>query len=64
MKEFPKLKPFYFFYYLGLAMYDKKRVEESIKWYKKAEEINNNDYELMNSFGISYDEIKKYPQAE
>jgi tetratricopeptide (TPR) repeat protein len=53
-----------FYYYLGLAYYDKKRVEESIKWYKKSEAINDKDFDLMNSFGISYDEIKKYKEAE
>jgi len=63
MKKFPKLDNFMFYYYLGLAYYDKKKVDISIKWYKRALEINNKHYELMNSFGISYDEIKDYKNA-
>ncbi len=36
MKKYPKLDPFMFYYYLGLAYYDKKKNENSIKWYKLA----------------------------
>ena len=55
MKKYPKLNEFNFYYYLGLAYYDKKRVPASIKWYKLAEKIQENNPELCNSFGISYD---------
>jgi tetratricopeptide (TPR) repeat protein len=64
MKSYPKLDPFMFYYYLGLAYYDKNKVNEAIKWYERAEKINDKNIDLMNSFGISYAEIKKYPQAE
>jgi hypothetical protein len=39
MKKYPKLNEFFFYYYLGLAYYDKKKVDASIKWYKRAEQI-------------------------
>lgn len=60
MSKYVKLDPFMFYYYIGLAYYDKDKVDKSIKWYKKAEELNANNFELMNSMGIAYDEIKKY----
>lgn len=55
MKSYPKLDTFMFFYYLGLAYYDKKNNSNSIKWYKRAEKINPNHFKLMNSIGITYD---------
>ena len=58
MSKYVKLDPFMFYYYIGLAYYDKDKVDTSIKWYKKAEELNANNFELMNSIDIAYDEIK------
>jgi tetratricopeptide (TPR) repeat protein len=64
MTKYPKLDPFMFYYYLGLAYYDKKKVDTSIKWYFKANELNSNSYKLFNSLGISYDEKRDYPNGE
>jgi tetratricopeptide (TPR) repeat protein len=55
MSKYVKLDPFMFYYYIGLAYYDKDKVDKSIKWYKKAEELNADNFELMNSMGIAYD---------
>jgi tetratricopeptide (TPR) repeat protein len=60
MGKYAKLDTFMFYYYIGLAYYDKDKVDISIKWYKKAELLNSNNFELMNSLGIAYDEIKRY----
>lgn len=64
MKSYGKLDPFYFYYYLGLAYYDKKQVDKSISWYFKALDINPNDYKVFNSMGISYDEKKDFANGE
>lgn len=53
----------YFFYELGLSYYDKKKVEESIKWYKRALELDSTKHQIYNSLAIAYDEIKQYDMA-
>ena len=52
-----------FCYYFGLACYDKKKIEESIKWIQKAITINPNSHAYHNSIGISYDDLKDYEMA-
>lgn len=64
MKNYSKLDPYMFYYYLGLAYYDKRNNNKSIKWYKLAEEMNHKDYKLMNSIGITYDEMKNFVEGE
>ena len=63
MKKYPSLNQYNFYYYLGLAYYDKKRAANAIKWYKLAEKIKDNDYELCNSLGIAFDQVKDYDNA-
>ena len=64
MNNYGKLDPFNFYYYLGLAYYDKKKVDISLKWLFKALELNSSDYKLFNSMGISYDEKGDYENGE
>ncbi len=52
-----------FYYYLGLGYYDKKKNDAAINWYTKAYYINSTHFELLNSMGIVYDEIKDYKNA-
>lgn len=64
MNKYKNLDPFNFYYYLGLAYYDKKKNDLSLKWYFKAMQIDNNNYKLFNSIGITYDEMGDYPNGE
>ena len=64
MKGYDKLDTFSFYYYLGLAYYDKKQIDKSITWYFRALEINPNDYKLFNSMGIAYDEKRDFVNGE
>lgn len=64
MKNYPKLDTFIFYYYLGLAYYDKKRNQESLKWYNLAEQIDGKNFKLMNSIGITYDEMRDFVNGE
>jgi protein O-GlcNAc transferase len=64
MKKYPKLDPFMFYYYLGLAYYDKRNSNTSLKWYKVAETMNSSNFKLMNSIGITYDEMRDYENGE
>lgn len=49
----------YFYYYMGLSYYDKKKYEISIKYYMKAyehaKELSKEIHKLHNSTGITYD---------
>lgn len=62
-----KVKDDYFYYYLGLAYYDKKKYDLSIKYYMKsyecAKELQKEIYKLDNSTGITYDELRKDDDA-
>jgi len=64
MKKYPKLDPFMFYYYLGLAYYDKRNSNTSLKWYKVAETMNSSNFKLTNSIGITYDEMRDYENGE
>jgi tetratricopeptide (TPR) repeat protein len=44
MDKYAKLNPFMFYYYLGLAYYDKDKVQKSIEWYKRAEQLNSSNF--------------------
>jgi tetratricopeptide (TPR) repeat protein len=55
MKKYTKLDNFVFYYYVGLAYYDKKKNEQALKWYNYAMQIDDKSYKLMNSLGIVYD---------
>lgn len=52
----------YYYYYLGLSYYDKKKYELSIKFYMKAyanaKELGKDIHKLHNSAGITYDEMR------
>lgn len=63
MEKYAKLDRFMFYYYLGLGYYDKKKNDAAINWYTKAYYINSTHFELLNSMGIVYDEIKDYKNA-
>lgn len=61
------LYPDYFFYYMGLSYYDKKKYEISIKYYTKAYEaasdLKKEIHKLYNSTGITYDEMRNNDKA-
>ncbi len=57
----------YFYYYMGLSYYDKKKYDESIRYYMKAyecaNELNKHIYKLHNSTGITYDDLRQNENA-
>lgn len=55
---------FNFYYYMGLANYDRPKYEVAISWYKKAESIDKQSFRIYNSLGLAYERLKKYEEAE
>ena len=57
-----KVEADYYYYYTGLAYYDKQNYDQSVKYYQKAygclQELNKAIYKLHNSTGITYDDKK------
>jgi tetratricopeptide (TPR) repeat protein len=54
MRKYPKLDPFMFYYYLGLAYFNKKQNYKSLEWYKMAEGIDSMNFGLMNAIALNY----------
>jgi len=44
-----------FYYELGLSYYDKGKIENSIKWHKRAIACNNKNHKFYNSLAIALD---------
>jgi tetratricopeptide (TPR) repeat protein len=64
--KYPKLNPFYFNYYIGLSYHDKKKYDKAIEWFNRALSLpgtTKDHHKVYNSMGISYDDMKKFPQA-
>lgn len=40
-KKHQRLNLYQFYYYLGLAYFEKERAEDAIRWYKRGEEIKD-----------------------
>ena len=57
-----KIEDDYFYYYMGLAYYDKKKYDESIKYYMKsygcAKKLAVDIHKIHNSTGITYDDMR------
>jgi tetratricopeptide (TPR) repeat protein len=52
---------FNFYYYLGLAYYDRNDGKRAaITWYKRAEKLDSNSFNIYNSLGLAYDSIQEY----
>lgn len=66
MKEYPKMDVFNFYFYLGLAYYDKggSYIQTSITWYKRAEALNPKSFNVLNSMGLAYDSLQEYEKGE
>lgn len=59
--NYPKMDRFNFYYYLGLAYYDRNDGKRAaITWYKRAEKLDSNSFNLYNSLGLAYDSIQEY----
>ena len=62
-----KVEPDYFYYYMGLSYYDKKKYDTSLKYYMKAYDnldlLAKDIHKLHNSTGITYDEMRNNDQA-
>lgn len=63
MEKYPKLDKFFFYYYIGIAHYDKLNNAEGLKWYKRAEAIKQT-HEICNSIGLIYDRLNDYVNGE
>jgi len=54
-----KVEPDYFYYYMGLSYYDKKKYDISLKYYMKSYDnldlLSKDIHKLHNSTGITYD---------
>ena len=57
MAKYSKLHPSYFFFHLGKAYYTKKDYKKSIEYYDKAVILDEKNYAIYNSLGISYDDL-------
>ena len=57
----------YYYYYLGLSYYDKRKYDLSLKYYMKAYDcldlLAKDVHKLHNSTGITYDEQRNNEQA-
>jgi tetratricopeptide (TPR) repeat protein len=66
MKKYP-VNEDYYYYYMGLSYYDKKKYDQSIKYYLKAYEtakdLQKDIHKLHNSTGITYDEMRNNEKA-
>jgi tetratricopeptide (TPR) repeat protein len=63
MDKYPTLDKFTFFYNLGIFYYDRLKIDESLKWYLKAEKLRPTSSKLLNSMGMSYDEKEDYVKS-
>lgn len=54
----------YFYYYLGVAYYERKKYQLSIKYYMKAyecaRELARSIHKIHNSTGITYEDMKEF----
>ena len=62
-----KIKPDYFYYYIGLGYHDAKKYQKAIEYYDKAyacmDTLGKAIEKIHNSKGISYDDLKQNDKA-
>lgn len=63
-----KIQNDWFYYYLGLAYYDKRKWDRSLYYYNEAIKVANtlqkDIHKVYNSIGITYDEMRDYEKAK
>jgi hypothetical protein len=46
-----------------VAYYERSKIEDSIKWFHKAEALNSSESVLLNYIAMGYDEKEEYDNA-